>query len=439
MPTPAQAVDELRLLVGSQEEVDRWKATLEPVPLGLADRAARHHDPHPGIRALEPGQMSLPADDLLLRTFADGAGIDDDQVGALERRRLLAADREEPAGHLLGVAAVHLTAQRPDMEPRHRRDFRSVLDQALVDGRRRDARRRHGRGRDGIEDREASGARSRGRHRRVIVLPLSRPTVGLPVSSYSMDLITLFSDPETWIALLTLTVLEIVLGIDNVIFISILVTRLPASQRDRARQVGLFLAMGMRIALLLTISWIIGLTQPAFTIAGHAFSWRDVILIGGGLFLLWKATTEIHESLEGEEAHHTGSTGTARFGAVIAQIVALDIVFSLDSVLTAVGLVDDLPVMIAAVVIAVVVMLVASGPLSRFVHQHPSVKILALSFLLLIGVTLIADGFGFHIDKAYIYAAMGFSVFVEALNLRRRQKQAAIELRPTFVKEAADG
>ena len=235
----------------------------------------------------------------------------------------------------------------------------------------------------------------------------------------------------------TLTVLEIVLGIDNVIFISILVTRLPASQRDRARQVGLFLAMGMRIALLLTISWIIGLTQPAFTIAGHAFSWRDVILIGGGLFLLWKATTEIHESLEGEEAHHTGSTGTARFGAVIAQIVALDIVFSLDSVLTAVGLVDDLPVMIAAVVIAVVVMLVASGPLSRFVHQHPSVKILALSFLLLIGVTLIADGFGFHIDKAYIYAAMGFSVFVEALNLRRRQ--ASCDRAATDVREGGGG
>jgi predicted tellurium resistance membrane protein TerC len=254
----------------------------------------------------------------------------------------------------------------------------------------------------------------------------------------AMDLVALFSDPETWIALLTLTALEIVLGIDNVIFISILVTRLPAVQRDRARQVGLGLAMGMRIALLLTITWIIGLTQPAFTIAGHAFSWRDVILIGGGLFLLWKATTEIHESLEGEEAHHTEGAGTARFGAVIAQIVALDIVFSLDSVLTAVGLVDEVAIMIAAVVIAVGVMLIASGPLSRFVHQHPSVKILALSFLLLIGVTLIADGFGFHIDKAYIYAAMGFSVFVEALNLRRRQKQTAIELRPTFVKESAE-
>ena len=252
-----------------------------------------------------------------------------------------------------------------------------------------------------------------------------------------MDLIGLISNPETWIALLTLTVLEIVLGIDNVIFISILITRLPGEQRDRARRIGLGLAMGMRIALLLTITWIIGLTQPAFTL-GRDFSWRDLILIGGGLFLLWKATTEIHESVEGEEAHETTTSGAARFGAVIAQIVLLDIVFSLDSVLTAVGLVDEVIVMIVAVVIAVGVMLVASGPLSRFVHEHPSVKILALSFLLLIGVTLIADGFGFHIDKAYIYAAMGFSVFVEALNLRRRQKQAPVELRPTFVKERVE-
>jgi len=262
---------------------------------------------------------------------------------------------------------------------------------------------------------------------------------GPPGILESMDLIALISDPETWVALLTLTVLEIVLGIDNVIFISILITRLPAAQRDQARRVGLGLAMGMRIALLLTITWIIGLTQPAFTIGGFEFSWRDVILIGGGLFLLWKATTEIHESLEGEEAHHTeGARGAARFGSVIAQIVLLDIVFSLDSVLTAVGLVDEVPVMIAAVIIAVGVMLIASGPLSAFVHRHPSVKILALSFLLLIGVTLIADGFHFHIDKAYIYAAMGFSVFVEALNLRRRQKQTALELRPTFVKEEAE-
>jgi len=247
----------------------------------------------------------------------------------------------------------------------------------------------------------------------------------------------LLANPETWIALLTLTVLEIVLGIDNVIFISILVGRLPIEDRDRARYIGLGLAMGMRIGLLLTISWIAGLTAPAITLAGHAFSWRDLILIGGGLFLLWKATTEIFESLEGEEAHHEAADAKpARFGPIIVQIVLLDIVFSLDSVLTAVGLVDEIPIMIAAVVIAVGVMLVASGPLSRFVHEHPSVKILALSFLLLIGVTLVADGFGLHIDKAYIYAAMGFAVFVEALNLRRsRKKHHVVELNPTFVKD----
>ena len=253
-----------------------------------------------------------------------------------------------------------------------------------------------------------------------------------------MDLIALLSNPETWIALLTLTVLEVVLGIDNVIFISILVQRLPADQRDKGRIIGLALAMGMRILLLLTISWIIGLTQPLFNLFGRDFSWRDVILIGGGLFLLWKATTEIHESLEGAESHEsTVAAGTASFGAVLVQIVLLDIVFSLDSVLTAVGMANDIAIMVAAVVIAVLVMLVASGPLSAFVHKHPTVKMLALSFLLLIGVTLIADGFGFHIDKAYIYAAMGFSVFVEALNLRRRSK-APVELHPTFVKDRAD-
>jgi predicted tellurium resistance membrane protein TerC len=252
--------------------------------------------------------------------------------------------------------------------------------------------------------------------------------------------VELLTNPETWIALLTLTVLEIVLGIDNVIFISILVQRLPAAVRDRARRIGLGLAMGMRILLLLTISWIIGLTEPVFTQFGRGFSWRDLILITGGLFLLWKATTEIGESLEGEAAHHADpNTGTASLRGVLVQIVLLDVVFSLDSVLTAVGMVDEVVIMIAAVVIAVGVMLIASGPLAAFVHKHPSVKMLALAFLLLIGVTLVADGFGLHIDKAFIYAAMAFSVFVESLNLRaRRRRPIPVELRPTFVKEEAE-
>lgn len=250
-----------------------------------------------------------------------------------------------------------------------------------------------------------------------------------------MSLIELFLQPETYLALVTLSALEIVLGIDNVIFISILVQRLPAAQRDRARLIGLGLAAGIRILLLLTITFIIGLTQPLFALFGRDFSWRDVILIGGGLFLLWKATTEIHMSLEGEDPTATPQ-GSASFGGVIVQILLLDVVFSLDSVLTAVGVVDEVPIMVAAIVIAVGVMLFASGPLSRFVHQHPSVKVLGLSFLLLIGVTLIADGFGLHIDKAYIYAAMGFSVFVEALNLRsRRRRGVPVDLHPRIKDE----
>jgi predicted tellurium resistance membrane protein TerC len=249
------------------------------------------------------------------------------------------------------------------------------------------------------------------------------------------------TSPEAWIALLTLTVMEIVLGIDNIVFISVLTQRLPAEQRDRARQIGLLLAMGMRILLLLTISWIIGLTQPLFTVLDHPVSVRDLILIVGGLFLIWKATTEIHEALEGQGAHAVG-VKAATMQAVLIQIVLLDIVFSLDSVLTAVGMADDIAVMVAAVVIAVGVMLFASGPISRFVHAHPTVKMLALSFLLLVGVTLIADGLGFHVPKGYVYAAMGFSVFVEALNLwaQRRNKAGAepVELRPTFVKDRAE-
>jgi predicted tellurium resistance membrane protein TerC len=243
------------------------------------------------------------------------------------------------------------------------------------------------------------------------------------------------TNPEAWVALLTLTVMEIVLGVDNVIFISVLVQRLPVGQRDRARIVGLVLAMGMRILLLLTLSFIAGLTQALFTIGDHPVSVRDLILGFGGLFLIWKATTEIHESLEGAEGHAV-SVGTATMGPILVQIILLDIVFSLDSVLTAIGMANDIPVMVIAIVIAVGVMLLASGAISRFVHEHPTVKMLALAFLLLIGTTLLLDGAGIHVDKAFIYAAMAFSVFVEVLNLAaRRRRVAAVGLRPTFIKD----
>ncbi|HET9344747.1 MAG TPA: TerC family protein [Candidatus Limnocylindrales bacterium] len=243
-----------------------------------------------------------------------------------------------------------------------------------------------------------------------------------------MDWIT---NPEIWIGLLTLTALEIVLGIDNIVFLSVLTGKLPKEQQARARTIGLGLALGMRIALLLTINWVIGLTAPLFTIAGFEFSGRDLILLGGGFFLLAKATSEIHESLEGGPAGHGPETGrkTASFRSVIVQIVLIDAVFSLDSIITAVGLSDQIAVMVAAVVIAIVVMLLAAGPLAAFVERHPTVKMLALSFLLLIGFSLVAEGFGVHVDKAYIYVAMGFSVFVEALNLRIRGSHAPTHLR----------
>ena len=245
------------------------------------------------------------------------------------------------------------------------------------------------------------------------------------------------TDPETWIALLTLTTLEVVLGIDNIVFISILSSKLPPNQQSRGRNIGLALAMITRILLLLSISWVIGLTEPWFAVLGKGFSGRDLILIVGGLFLLGKATFEIHEKLEGEEAH--GATGAAAgFASVIIQILLLDIVFSLDSVITAVGMADEIGVMIAAVVIAVGVMLVSARSISDFVNKHPTVKMLALSFLLLIGMSLVAEGWDLHIPKGYIYFAMGFSIFVEALNLRlrtRRSAQHPVELRPTFVKE----
>lgn len=247
-----------------------------------------------------------------------------------------------------------------------------------------------------------------------------------------MDWIT---DPQIWIAFVTLTSLEIVLGIDNIIFISILASKLPHDQQTKARQVGLSLAMLTRIALLFSLSWIIGLTAPFFSIFGQEISGRDLILLLGGLFLLGKATYEIHERLEGE-AGHASAKVAASFTSVIIQILLLDIVFSLDSVITAVGMVDELGVMIAAVVVAVVIMLWAAGPVSDFVNRHPTVKMLALSFLLLIGFSLVVEGLHQHIPKGYIYFAMGFSVFVELLNLRLRQKSQPVKLHEPYVASA---
>ena len=240
-------------------------------------------------------------------------------------------------------------------------------------------------------------------------------------------------NPEIWIALLTLTALEIVLGIDNIIFISILSEKLPEDQQDRGRQVGLLLAMLMRIALLFSLSWLVGLTEPLFTLFGFEVTGRAVILIGGGLFLLGKATFEIHDKLESDSGHSSAGV-KATFGAVIVQIVLLDIVFSLDSVLTAVGMVNEVGVMVAAVVIAVMIMLIASGPISRFVNDRPTLKILALSFLLLVGVSLIAEGLEFTIPKGYIYFAMFFSLFVEILNQQLRKPAVEpVHLRQRYV------
>jgi predicted tellurium resistance membrane protein TerC len=242
-------------------------------------------------------------------------------------------------------------------------------------------------------------------------------------------------DPQVWLAFLTLTVLEIVLGIDNVIFIAILAGKLPHEQQQRARVIGLGLAMLMRIALLFALTWIIRLTAPLFTVLGEEISGRDLILLVGGLFLLGKSTYEIHEKLEGEEGHASASVKPS-FTSVIIQILLLDIVFSLDSVITAVGMADRIGVMIAAVVVAVAFMMVFAGPISRFVERHPTVKMLALSFLLLIGVTLVAEGLDRHIPKGYIYFAMAFSVGVEMLNLRLRRPQTApVKLHEPYVRE----
>ena len=236
-------------------------------------------------------------------------------------------------------------------------------------------------------------------------------------------MIAMLADPEVWLAFATLTALEIVLGIDNIIFISILVARLPKEQQPRGRTIGLALAMLTRIALLLSITWVMGLSAELFSLFGRAFSGRDLILIGGGMFLLAKSTLEIHSGIEGEE-HQRDVKGGATFVATIVQIAIIDIVFSLDSVITAVGMVDHVEVMIAAVVVAVLVMMFLAGPISNFVDRHPTIKMLALSFLILIGVALIGEGLGFHIPKGYIYFAMAFSVAVEMLNIQVRKKSA---------------
>ena len=236
------------------------------------------------------------------------------------------------------------------------------------------------------------------------------------------------NEPQAWIALVTLTVLEIVLGVDNIIFISILTGKLPAEQRQSARLIGLALAMGMRILLLISLAWIIRLTAPLFTVFGNEISGRDLILGLGGLFLLGKATREIHHKLEGIEGS-TSSAVKATFGAILVQVTLLDIVFSLDSVITAVGMVKEVPIMVTAIVIAVGIMMLFAKPLGEFVEDHPTVEMLALSFLLLIGMALVADGLDHHIPKGYIYFAMGFSVFVEMLNLRRRRGKHPVDLR----------
>ncbi len=251
-----------------------------------------------------------------------------------------------------------------------------------------------------------------------------------------MDLLL---NPEVWVAFLTLLALEIVLGIDNVVFISILVDKLPEERQALARRLGLGLALVMRILLLLSLSWVIGLTAPLFTVVGQEISGRDVILILGGLFLLGKSTYEIHENLEGEEGHSSARV-RATFGSVLVQIVILDLVFSLDSVITAVGMVNEIPVMIAAVTIAILVMLVSAEAVAGLVNRHPTLKMLALSFLLLIGFALLLEGFDHHVPKGYIYFAMGFSVFVELLNIRARRRRQArshpVELHRRYARSA---
>jgi predicted tellurium resistance membrane protein TerC len=244
----------------------------------------------------------------------------------------------------------------------------------------------------------------------------------------------LLLSPEIWIAFFTLTALELVLGIDNIIFISILVDKLPKEKQEIARRIGLFLAMFMRIALLLVLSWIVGLTEPIFTVTSFEITGRDLILISGGLFLIWKSTGEVHQLLEGEEGVESRKVA-ASFAGVIAQIMVIDLVFSLDSIITAVGMVSEVAVMIAAVVASVGLMMLFAGAIGRFVSDHPTIKMLALSFLVVVGVVLIADGFGHHVPKGYIYFAMAFSVGVEMLNIRMRKRVKPVDLHEPYVRE----
>lgn len=242
------------------------------------------------------------------------------------------------------------------------------------------------------------------------------------------------AEPQAWVSFLTLLVLEVVLGIDNIIFISILAGKLPPEQQARARYIGLALALVIRVILLFSLSWVIGLTAPLFVVFNQAISGRDLILLLGGLFLLGKATFEIHENMEGEEGHASARV-KANFTSVIIQIILLDAVFSLDSVITAVGMVDQIGIMIAAVVVAITFMMIFAAPVGNFVHRHPTIKMLALSFLLLIGLTLVVESFDIHIPKGYIYFAMGFSVFVEFLNLRLRKKSVPVDLHKRYAPE----
>jgi predicted tellurium resistance membrane protein TerC len=245
----------------------------------------------------------------------------------------------------------------------------------------------------------------------------------------------LLTSPEAWIAFATLTALELVLGIDNIVFISILVDKLPKEKQELARRIGLFMAMFMRIGLLLVLAWIVGLVEPLFTIMGEEISGRDLILIAGGLFLIYKSVGEIHQSLEGEEGH-SSSAVKATFGAVIVQIMIVDIVFSLDSIITAVGMVDEIAIMIAAVVVSVGLMMLFASSIGRFVSDHPTIKMLALAFLVVVGVVLIAEGFDQHVPKGYVYFAMAFSLGVEMINIRMRKgKSKPVHLREEYTRE----